>query len=79
MVELPAGEFMMGSPKEERWREVTEAFPRRVIIKAPLAIGRYEVTVDQFAAFLAATGTTEQKLCRPVIGSKGDFFAEVII
>jgi formylglycine-generating enzyme required for sulfatase activity len=74
MVELPAGEFMMGSPKEERWREVTEAFPRRVIIKAPLAIGRYEVTVDQFAAFLAATGTTEQKLCRPVIGSKGDFF-----
>ncbi len=74
MVALPAGEFMMGSPKDERWREVTEGFPRRVVIKAPLAIGRFEITVDQFRAFLAETETTEQKLCRPVIGSSGKSF-----
>ena len=47
----------MGSPKDERWREVTEGFPRRVVIKAPLAIGRFEITVDQFRAFLAETET----------------------
>jgi formylglycine-generating enzyme required for sulfatase activity len=74
MVALPAGEFMMGSPKDERGREVTEALPRRVVIKAPIAIGKFEVTVDQFSTFLAETGTAEQKLCRPVIGSNGRSF-----
>jgi formylglycine-generating enzyme required for sulfatase activity len=74
MAALPAGEFMMSSPKDERRREVTEGLPRRVVIKAPIAIGRFEITVDQFAAFLAETETAEQKLCRPVIGSNGDSF-----
>src|SRR5262249_50345520 len=43
MVALSAGEFIMGSPG------VTEGFPRREVIKTPIAIGRFEVTVDQFA------------------------------
>jgi len=41
MVALPAGEFMMGSPG------VTEGFPRREVIKTAIAIGRFEITVDQ--------------------------------
>ena len=50
MVELPAGEFMMGSPEAEAGREGVEGPPRRVVLAKRIAIGKFEVTVDQFAA-----------------------------
>jgi len=68
MVALPAGEFMMGSPKNEPWREASEGLPRRVAIKKPIAIGRFEVTVDQFSAFVAEAGMTADNRCRPIVG-----------
>ena len=68
MVALPAGEFMMGSPADERWREVDEGLPRLVVIKKPIAIGRFEVTVDQFSAFVAETGTTAGSRCVAIVG-----------
>jgi len=68
MVTLPAGEFMMGSPADERWREVDEGLPRLVVIKKPIAIGRFEVTVDQFSAFVAETGTTAGNRCAAIVG-----------
>ena len=67
MVALPAGEFMMGSPEDERGREQTEGFPRRVAIAKPFAIGSFEVTVDQFAAFIVETGTTVGNQCRVIL------------
>jgi formylglycine-generating enzyme required for sulfatase activity len=54
MVALPAGAFVMGSPKGERGRFDDEA-QRRVRL-AGFAIGKHPVTRGQWAAFVAATG-----------------------
>jgi DNA-binding winged helix-turn-helix (wHTH) protein len=67
MVALPAGEFMMGSPNDEYGRTQAEGLPRRVVIAKPVAIGRFEVTVDQFSAFVAETGTAAGNLCSLIV------------
>jgi formylglycine-generating enzyme required for sulfatase activity len=68
MVTLPAGKFMMGS------REESEVLPRRVVIKTPFAIGKFEVTFDQFAAFVAEAGTSAGTGCRAIVGDTGSHF-----
>jgi formylglycine-generating enzyme required for sulfatase activity/DNA-binding winged helix-turn-helix (wHTH) protein len=65
MVALPAGEFMMGSAKDDADRAQIEGPPRRVIIARSFAIGRFEITVDQFAAFVEQTATTVSKSSNP--------------
>ena len=55
MVVIPAGTFTMGSPPDEVGRDDDEG-PRREVRVPGFAIGRYEVTVDQFGAFVDATG-----------------------
>src|SRR5215467_2180801 len=67
MVALPAGEFMMGSPESEDGHRGVEGIPRRVIISKRFAIGKFEVTVDQFSAFVAETGMTAGNLCRAIV------------
>jgi len=63
MVELPAGEFMMGSPQEEWGHEAIEGTQRRVVIGRRFALGRFEVTVDQLRAFAAETGVSVGNAC----------------
>lgn len=53
MVILPAGGFMMGSPDSEAGRDNDEGPRRRVRIPRPFAVGKYEVTNEEYAAFLA--------------------------
>jgi formylglycine-generating enzyme required for sulfatase activity len=72
MVALPAGQFMMGSPADERNRQRVEGPPRRVVIARRIAIGRFEVTVDQFSAFLAETGMTPSNTCKVIVEFDGD-------
>jgi formylglycine-generating enzyme required for sulfatase activity len=67
MVALPAGEFMMGSPKDEPGRQAVEGLPRRVVIPKPIAIGKFEVTVEQFSTFVKETGLTAGNLCHVLI------------
>jgi formylglycine-generating enzyme required for sulfatase activity len=67
MVALPAGEFMMGSPEGERGREDVEGLPRRVVIPKRFAIGKFEVTVNQFSAFVAETGITAGNHCNAIV------------
>jgi formylglycine-generating enzyme required for sulfatase activity len=58
MVVVPAGEFLMGSAKDEIDNELAfadEAPQHKVRVKETIAIGRFEVTRDQFAAFVDAT------------------------
>ncbi len=55
MVVLPAGKFMMGSPKGERGRYVSEGPQHQVTIPKPFAVGKYEVTVGQYAEFVRET------------------------
>jgi formylglycine-generating enzyme required for sulfatase activity len=67
MVALPAGEFMMGSPKDERGRQAAEGLPRRVVIPKRIAIGKFEVTVDQFSVFVTETGMIVSNLCHVLV------------
>src|SRR5262245_14145221 len=56
MVVVPAGSFAMGSPKNEKGRDDNEGPQHTVTIGKPFALGKFEVTVDQFAAFVQDTG-----------------------
>jgi formylglycine-generating enzyme required for sulfatase activity len=70
MVALQAGEFLMGSAADERGRLNDEAAPHLVRIARPFAVGRFEVTVEQFETFLADTGLAVDKTCRVLTGSR---------
>ena len=55
MVVIPAGEFLMGSPASEEGRWDDEGPQHRVAVSS-FALGRYEVTRSEYAAFVTATG-----------------------
>ncbi|MEQ8510273.1 MAG: formylglycine-generating enzyme family protein [Rhodospirillaceae bacterium] len=56
MVVIPAGQFEMGSPTDEQNRDSDEGPVRTVTHTKPFAIGKYEITRKQFAAFVNDTG-----------------------
>ena len=56
MVVVPAGRFMMGSSDEEQGRWPDEGPRREVHVSASFALGKFEVTREEFAAFARATG-----------------------
>ena len=67
MVVVPSGQFMMGSSEDEVRRFATEGLqvssiaanesPKHVVtFTQPFAVGKLEVTVDQFSAFVEKTG-----------------------
>jgi formylglycine-generating enzyme required for sulfatase activity len=58
MVVIPAGRFLMGSPDSEPGRFSYEGPQRRVTIGQPFAVGRFEVTFDEWAACVAGGGCT---------------------
>src|SRR5262249_26270711 len=63
MIVVAAGSFMMGSPQNEDGRERNEGPLHAVKIAQPFALGRLEVTLDQFAAFVQATGRDMGNKC----------------
>lgn len=67
MVRLSAGRFMMGSPLSETARKQTEGEPRAVALQRAFAIGRYEISVEQYRAFLRATGDKAPSSCQIVV------------
>ncbi|MFQ5562070.1 MAG: SUMF1/EgtB/PvdO family nonheme iron enzyme [Parvularculaceae bacterium] len=56
MIVIPSGAFSMGSPETEASRDLTEGPTVGVTIEKPFAIGRYEVTFDEWDACVAAGG-----------------------
>jgi formylglycine-generating enzyme required for sulfatase activity len=59
MVVIPSGDVLVGSSRTEidiGLAAANEGPQHKVVIKQPLAIGRFEVTRDQFAAFVNASG-----------------------
>jgi formylglycine-generating enzyme required for sulfatase activity len=56
MVVIPAGSFTMGSPQNEEGRRDNEGPQRRVTITEQFAIGKYEVTFDEWDACYAGGG-----------------------
>jgi len=66
MVVVPPGEFMMGSSAGEIGNGLAaanEAPQHKVLVRETLALGRFEVTRDQFAAFVAASGYKAGSRC----------------
>ncbi|WP_339931295.1 formylglycine-generating enzyme family protein [uncultured Brevundimonas sp.] len=63
MVVLPPGRFTMGSPASEPRGSGDEGPQRMVQIEYRLAVGRYEVSVDEFSAFAEETGWSPDGLC----------------
>lgn len=54
MVVIPAGSFLMGSPQSETERSDNEGPRRQVSISSPLAIGKFEVTFEEWDACVDA-------------------------
>ena len=63
MVVVPAGNFMMGSRASETARSDNEGPQHSVKIANAFAVGKFHVTVDQFAAFVAETGYDAEGKC----------------
>lgn len=56
MVAVPEGSYIMGAPDKEQQRVDDEGPQHKVTFANPFAVGRYPVTVGQFANFVRATG-----------------------
>jgi formylglycine-generating enzyme required for sulfatase activity len=62
MVVIPVGAFQMGSPETEKDRLDNEGPLHRVTIK-PFALGKFELTVEQFATFADDTKHDTGTVC----------------
>ena len=52
MVVIPAGSFLLGSPISESPRSDDEGPQTKITFARPFAVSKFEVTVEQFAAFM---------------------------
>ena len=68
MVEVPPGEFIMGAEGGEEGRP--DGPPHEVGIKRAFAIGQFEVTNREFAAFVADTGYETMPPCAVRVGDE---------
>jgi formylglycine-generating enzyme required for sulfatase activity len=66
MVAIPAGKFMMGSPATEHGRFDAEG-PQHIVSVRAFAIGKFEVTNEEFLDFLRQTGYQPAQ-CDPILG-----------
>ena len=63
LVVLPQGSYTMGSPSSEGGRDDDEGPQHRVRIGYGLAVGKYEVTVEEYRRFVRSTGHTAGNSC----------------
>ena len=75
MVRIPAGRFLMGTAAADRLidprtgKPATNDSPQHeVTLEQGFALGRYEVTVGEYAAFVAATGYASDGKCMGFTG-----------
>lgn len=64
MTVVPAGTFQMGAPDGEPGRFANEGPVHTVTIPRPFAIGTFNVTVEEYRAFVEATGHNTSDQCR---------------
>lgn len=67
LVKLPAGRFEMGSPYQSPEGSFDDEFPLRWVEVGEFAIGRFELTRGQFAAFARETGHKPAAGCNVVV------------
>jgi formylglycine-generating enzyme required for sulfatase activity len=68
MVGIPAGRFVMGSPKSEPGRFDAEG-PQHIVSVGAFALGKYDVTSEQYQLFLQDTGYQPEP-CNKITGMK---------
>ena len=75
MVIVPAGTFVMGTPAADLSgvESPPETQPTVIRIAKPFAIGRFEVTRGEFAAFISASGRELRAGCRTWDATLGRF------
>ena len=61
LLEVPAGQFLMGSPPGEPGRGDDEGPQHTVTIARPFAAGKYEVTFEEWDACVAGGGWPERR------------------
>lgn len=64
MVVVPKGRVMVGSPKDEPRRQANEGPQKTVVFGKPFAVGRSEVSREEFAKFIEATKYEPAKVCQ---------------
>ena len=70
MIVVPAGSFTMGSPADEKERQEDEQPQHLVGFTRPFAVGKFAVTLDQFAAFVKETGHDTGSECYTYEGNE---------
>jgi formylglycine-generating enzyme required for sulfatase activity/uncharacterized caspase-like protein len=71
MVVVPPGSFTMGSPDAENGRVWYNESPQHtVMIAHAFAVGKYHITVDQFADFVKETGHGVEPQCLIFVDNK---------
>jgi formylglycine-generating enzyme required for sulfatase activity len=76
MVIVPAGSFVMGTPRaiQVPTEVPAELDPLEIRIERPFALGRFEVTRREYAVFALETGRTGQRVrCRTWVESRQGF------
>jgi formylglycine-generating enzyme required for sulfatase activity/uncharacterized caspase-like protein len=70
LVVVPGGEYVMGSGKEDKFREPDEEPAHRVRVAGPFAVGKFEVTRGQYAAFVRETAREHKGGCHSNRGGR---------
>lgn len=70
LVVVSGGEFVMGSGPDQKPREPDEEPPRRVRVAGPFAVGKFEVTRAQYAAFSIETDRRRKAGCHSTRGGR---------
>ncbi len=68
LVVVPPGEFLLGSPEEEEGRFPDESPRRRIVLRDPVAVGKYPVTRGEYARFVADAGYAARTECQGYAG-----------
>jgi formylglycine-generating enzyme required for sulfatase activity len=63
MIVVPPGEYLMGSPKSDKAQYQDEGPQHKVKIAKKFAVGKFEITRAQFAAFVKETGHDVGNMC----------------
>jgi len=66
LVRIPAGTFMMGSPKDDECRHRSEEPQHEVTISKPFYMGTYEVTQEQYEAVMGSNPSEFKGPHKPV-------------
>lgn len=73
MVVIPAGTAIVGASADDPFRSADELPERRVVIREAFAVSRYEVTRDQYEAFVRATNRPVGGDCLTDRRQRGDW------